>query len=104
MATNANSRPAADPVDQAYDELSADLILLPSGGAERSMIAEMLRNTRGRSSYAGLELLEAWSCSRKGEDRRFSKHADVANRKLLWHGTNVAVVASIIKSGLRVRR
>jgi len=24
------------------------------------------------------------------------------NRKLLWHGTNVAVVAAILKSGLRI--
>ena len=24
------------------------------------------------------------------------------NRRLLWHGTNVAVVAAILKSGLRI--
>jgi poly [ADP-ribose] polymerase len=26
----------------------------------------------------------------------------IGNRKLLWHGTNVAVVAAILKSGLRI--
>ncbi len=33
---------------------------------------------------------------------RFSTHEKVTNRKLLWHGTNVAVVAAILKSGLRI--
>ena len=36
----------------------------------------------------------------KGE--RFSEHSGTGNRKLLWHGTNVAVVAAILKSGLRI--
>ena len=40
------------------------------------------------------------SCLMKGE--RFSEHSGTGNRKLLWHGTNVAVVAAILKSGLRI--
>lgn len=33
---------------------------------------------------------------------RFQAHADLCNRRLLWHGTNVAVVAAILTSGLRI--
>ncbi len=33
---------------------------------------------------------------------RFQAHDNVDNRKLLWHGTNVAVVAAILKGGLRI--
>lgn len=33
---------------------------------------------------------------------RFSEHKTLGNRKLLWHGTNVAVVAAILKGGLRI--
>ena len=33
---------------------------------------------------------------------RFSQHSAMENRKLLWHGTKVAVVAAILKSGLRI--
>jgi len=33
---------------------------------------------------------------------RFSVNEKVEHRKLLWHGTNVAVVAAILKSGLRI--
>ena len=36
------------------------------------------------------------------QDIRFGKHDGITNRRLLWHGTNVAVVAAILKSGLRI--
>lgn len=36
------------------------------------------------------------------QGERFGAHDDLENRKLLWHGTNVAVVAAILKSGLRI--
>lgn len=38
----------------------------------------------------------------EGEGDRFQVHAKLGNRKLLWHGTNVAVVAAILTSGLRI--
>lgn len=33
---------------------------------------------------------------------RFQAHSKLGNRRLLWHGTNVAVVAAILTSGLRI--
>jgi len=36
----------------------------------------------------------------KGE--RFSANINFQHRKLLWHGTNVAVVVAILKGGLRI--
>lgn len=33
---------------------------------------------------------------------RCKEHDGITNRKLLWHGTNVAVVAAILKGGLRI--
>lgn len=33
---------------------------------------------------------------------RFKQHDHLDNRRLLWHGTNVAVVAAILKGGLRI--
>lgn len=39
-------------------------------------------------------------CSSQGE--RFSENDSLENRRLLWHGTNIAVVAAILKSGLRI--
>lgn len=39
-------------------------------------------------------------CIIQGE--RFSENQILENRRLLWHGTNIAVVAAILKSGLRI--
>ncbi|XP_037787303.1 protein mono-ADP-ribosyltransferase PARP3-like [Penaeus monodon] len=47
-------------------------------------------------------LLDIWRVDRKGEKERFALHDDIQHRKLLWHGTNVAVVAAILKAGLRI--
>ncbi len=33
---------------------------------------------------------------------RFKSHDAISNRRLLWHGTNVAAVVAILKSGLRI--
>jgi len=33
---------------------------------------------------------------------RFSVNKHIEHRKLLWHGTSVAVIAAILKSGLRI--
>lgn len=49
-----------------------------------------------------MNLEDVWSCDRDGEDARFAAYDHLDNRKLLWHGTNVAVVAAILKSGLRI--
>lgn len=36
------------------------------------------------------------------QGERFKAHDGIHNRRLLWHGTNVAVVTAILKSGLRI--
>lgn len=40
--------------------------------------------------------------NRHSASARYKQHEKVENRKLLWHGTNVAVVAAILKDGLRI--
>ncbi|KAI4553762.1 hypothetical protein MJT46_015942 [Ovis ammon polii x Ovis aries] len=49
------------------------------------------------NSYRPPALQHVWKVDREGE-----VHAKLGNRKLLWHGTNVAVVAAILTSGLRI--
>ena len=36
------------------------------------------------------------------QDEWFAEHDSLNNRELLWHGTNVAVVVAILKTGLRI--
>ena len=40
--------------------------------------------------------------NRQSEAARFAEHSKLDNRKLLWHGTNIAVVAAILKAGMRI--
>ena len=47
-------------------------------------------------------LAHPFQVARKGEATRFAAHAGTANWRLLWHGTNVAVVAAVLNSGLRI--
>jgi poly [ADP-ribose] polymerase len=47
-------------------------------------------------------LVDVMRVNRHGEGDRYSAFEGVGNRRLLWHGTNVAVVAAIMKSGLRI--
>lgn len=98
------------PSDQHYDELEADLTLLKKGSKNFKMIKKYLDSTDPAASSAGfcswggsaMKLEDVWSCDRNGEDDRFAEYDALDNRKLLWHGTNVAVVAAILKSGLRI--
>ncbi|CAN0415739.1 unnamed protein product, partial [Ectocarpus fasciculatus] len=59
-----------------------------------------LENTK--PGYGDMDLFNVWTVDREGEGQRFKAHDKMTNRKLLWHGTNVAVVAAIVKSGLRI--
>ena len=79
-----------------YESLSATLRLVQQGSAEYQAIQQYV----SRSCKQGIK--HAWAVDRHGEEKRFAEHSALNNRKLLWHGTNVAVVAAIIKSGLRI--
>ncbi|KAK7909660.1 hypothetical protein WMY93_014344 [Mugilogobius chulae] len=48
------------------------------------------------------KILNVWEVDRETEGERFKENDELENRRLLWHGTNVAVVAAILKSGLRI--
>ena len=55
-----------------------------------------------QATSSNLQLLNLWSVERQGEGKAFEAHAAVDNRRLLWHGTNIAMVAAILKAGLRI--
>jgi poly [ADP-ribose] polymerase len=89
-----------DPIDQHYLSLQADLLPVEANSEENKLIRQCFDHTKGRGSNA--QLLNVWSVDRKGEAKRFKKYDKLDNRRLLWHGTNIAVAAPIITSGLRI--
>ncbi|XP_069822687.1 protein mono-ADP-ribosyltransferase PARP3 [Dendropsophus ebraccatus] len=88
------------PLDVDYQLLKCQLNLLDPKSKEYKVIDTYLKHTG--PSYVPLKILNVWRVDREGEEERLSTHKDIDNRRLLWHGTNVAVVAAILKSGLRI--
>ncbi len=89
-----------NPADSNYKKLKADLEYVDTKSDEFNMIQTYMDRTA--SSYRKLKLIDAFRCDRNGSADRFAAHKSLQERKLLWHGTNVAVVAAIVGSGLRI--
>ncbi|NXX97442.1 PARP3 polymerase, partial [Centropus bengalensis] len=87
----------AHPLDQDYALLCCQLSLLDPATREHQLIQNYVTQT-GHN----LCILNIWQVARDGEDERFKAHDLLEHRRLLWHGTNVAVVAAILKGGLRI--
>ncbi|XP_065498930.1 protein mono-ADP-ribosyltransferase PARP3 [Caloenas nicobarica] len=87
----------AHPLDQIYALLSCQLSLLDPASREYQLIQNYVTQTGHK-----LRILNVWQVARDGEDERFKAHDHVEHRCLLWYGTSVAMVAAILKSGLRI--
>jgi poly [ADP-ribose] polymerase len=87
-------------LDQKYGALNTDLKLVKPNVKVFKTIKKYMDETAG--SWRKTSILDMWAVDREGEGERFDEHEDLDNRKLLWHGTNVAVVAAILKSGRRI--
>ncbi|KAM9374573.1 protein mono-ADP-ribosyltransferase PARP3 [Phaethornis superciliosus] len=87
----------AHPLDQDYALLCCQLSLVDPASREYQLIQNYVTQTGHQ-----LCILNIWQVARDGEDERFKAHDLLEYRRLLWHGTNVAVVAAILKNGLRI--
>ena len=88
-----------NPLDQKYKTLKADLEPIGKRSDEYEWIDHYLKQTRlGRKDT----IIDAFRLERHGAAKRYAQHDKLSNRRLLWHGTNVAVVAAICGSGLRI--
>ncbi|XP_072308784.1 protein mono-ADP-ribosyltransferase PARP3 [Eucyclogobius newberryi] len=88
------------PADQDYNSLKCQLTLVDKKTETYKIIEKYFAKTK--CSYRNPKILNVWEVDREKEGNRFSENEHLENRRLLWHGTNVAVVAAILKSGLRI--
>jgi poly [ADP-ribose] polymerase 2/3/4 len=93
-------RVVPSPVDLQYQSLKADLELVDFESDEWVVIAEYFAETKGAHSSA--ELLNAWEVNREGEAERHEAFSSIKDRRLLFHGTSMAVAGPIVTSGLRI--
>ncbi|XP_061689209.1 protein mono-ADP-ribosyltransferase PARP3 isoform X2 [Syngnathoides biaculeatus] len=87
------------PVDQDYNSLKCNLSLMGKGTKMFKIIETYLKQTKG---HCEPKIVNVWEVDRQNEGERFQENDALENRRLLWHGTNIAVVAAILKSGLRI--
>ena len=88
-------------IDDKYAELNCKLDILPRSSEEFNVIERYISNTMG-TGLNNYTLDNVWSLSRNPEDKSFAAFKKVDNHRLLWHGTKVAMVAGIMKTGLRL--
>src|SRR5687768_14793157 len=87
----ATSSTLPHPMDEKYAALDANLEWVDETSREYDFVSKYLEATAraGRKP----KLVNLFRLDRKPERKRFAEHDKLGNRKLLWHGTNVAVVA-----------
>jgi poly [ADP-ribose] polymerase 2/3/4 len=87
------------PIDAKYRELNANLSLLDRSSVDFGLIMNFINQTMGSRR---IQLQNIWTLRRNPEDTSFVPFHSVDNHHLLWHGTHIAVVAAILKGGLRI--
>lgn len=88
------------PLDQDYSSLHCRLSLMGTNTDMFKIIEKYLKATS--DGYRKPKIINVWELDRETEGERFRENDSLENRRLLWHGTNIAVVAAILKSGLRI--
>jgi len=89
-----------NPMDANYDLLKCDVEPVKPGSKEFKTLETYLRSTEG--SYQKLGIVDIFKINRHSEGARHKVHDKIKHRKLLWHGTNVAVIVAILSGGLRI--
>jgi poly [ADP-ribose] polymerase 2/3/4 len=88
-----------NPVDAKYHQLDSDIQLLDPTSRDYALITTFMNQTMGSRR---VHLYNIWTVRRNPEDVTFPAFEAMDNHHLLWHGTNIAVVAAILKTGLRI--
>lgn len=90
------------PTDAQYASLNAELRLITDGSEEYEVVSKAFHETKG--AYEKSKLLNIWRVDRKGEKERFNQVKDLDNHYLLWHGSHIGAISSILATGLRIMK
>lgn len=90
---------AENPLDKQFAELRCGLQYVDPKSDEWKIIDTYTKETQG---YRKCQITNVYRVDRPDDKARMKAFAKQGNRALLWHGTNIAVVAAILKSGLRI--
>lgn len=94
------SGPRLNPLDEKYHRIGCKLTHLSPKSKNFKTIKKYMENTA--SPHRTPTIIDVFEMDRNGETAKFREHEALENRKLLWHGTNVAVAVAICSGGLRI--
>ncbi|GMT17790.1 hypothetical protein PFISCL1PPCAC_9087, partial [Pristionchus fissidentatus] len=90
-----------NPVDRHYNSLNCGLTPLNVDQDEFQMLSDCLQNSRG-SHHPKLKLMNIFKVEREGEQIHQQNMNELGNKKLLWHGSSLNNLLSILPQGLRI--
>ena len=88
-----------DPLMMKYKELGNTIVALDRDTDEFKRLETYVKNTQGHQK---LKILDIYKLARNGEDKIFAQHDSLDYRKLLFHGSNVAVFPAILSGGIKI--
>lgn len=92
-----------NPLDECYRKLKADIQPLDKNSDVFVKICDTVRNTHGQThNQYTLEVAEVFEVKREGEDDRFKAYENLADHRLLWHGSRLMNFVSILSNGLKI--
>eukprot|EP00026_Physarum_polycephalum_P008997 Phypoly_transcript_09105.p1 GENE.Phypoly_transcript_09105~~Phypoly_transcript_09105.p1 ORF type:complete len:456 (+),score=85.06 Phypoly_transcript_09105:121-1368(+) len=93
------AKTGVDPIVQQYETLRNKITPIDHNTEEFRTIKKYWDNT---NQGGGMHIAELFRVHREGENKLFSKFNSLDHRKLLWHGSSVAVFAAILSGGLKI--
>lgn len=88
-----------DPLMKKYQELGNKIEALDKSSDEYKRLEAYATLTQGHTK---LKVLDIYRVNRNGESDSFAKHNHLDNRKLLFHGSSVAVFPAILSGGIKI--
>lgn len=85
-------------IDANYAKLNTDIIALDKHTGEYELVYDYFMNTKEQNNFV---LEELYKIKRKDDDKNFRR--DIGNEFLLWHGTPMTNIVSILSQGLKVK-
>eukprot|EP00484_Ammonia_sp_Unknown_P027266 CAMPEP_0197024856 /NCGR_PEP_ID=MMETSP1384-20130603/5334_1 /TAXON_ID=29189 /ORGANISM="Ammonia sp." /LENGTH=655 /DNA_ID=CAMNT_0042453313 /DNA_START=54 /DNA_END=2021 /DNA_ORIENTATION=- len=93
-----------NPIDVHYQALRCDITPLPRFSTEYEMIAKSIKQTHASThNEYELEIMDIFEMNRvNSKIRHMPFERQLANKKLLWHGSRLSNFVGILSQGLRI--
>jgi len=101
VADNKNNVGDVHPLDNIYANIKTKITPLDKDSEMYAVIQEYVKNTHGPTHHYKLELLDVFEVEQEGKKDRFEKYTKgIDNHTLLFHGSHVSNIISIVKNDL----